>query len=179
MKKAIFYTIALGAIIILFFRGKQVDRELKIEEVNFLTGYGLVTAQAVSKMYNSEIPTSIIMAQAILESGWGTSRAARKYKALFGWKVGHGWKGKRGRNGDGECRAYDNWMHSYIDHARSLSTYTRYEICFDSYASARMSKKQRSHKWARCLQQQGYCPSKDYDDKLIRIINQYKLYQHD
>jgi flagellum-specific peptidoglycan hydrolase FlgJ len=177
MKSYAYILIFAAICIALFYRGKAVEKELKLEEVNFLTGFSLETSKEVSRIHGGKIPTSIIMAQAILESGWGTSRAARKYKALFGWKTGKGWKGKRGRNGDGECRAYDTWMQSYLDHAKSLMAYDRYDACFD--ISQRLTKKQRSHEWARCLQRSGYCPSHDYDDKLIKIINQFNLYQHD
>jgi flagellum-specific peptidoglycan hydrolase FlgJ len=154
----------------------KVNKQLKIEEVNMLTGFGLETAKAVSLMYDRQIPVSVIMAQAILESGWGGSRAARVYNSLFGWKASRDWRGKRGKNGDGACRVYDSWTESYIDHARSLHKYDRYDVCFEIKGK---TKKQISNEWARCLQKQGYCPSKDYSKKLISIINKYKLYEND
>lgn len=154
----------------------HVNRQLKIEEVNMLSGFGLETAKAVSAMYENNIPVSIIQAQAILESGWGGSRAAKVYNSLFGWKASRDWKGKTGYNGDGKCRVYDSWTESYIDHVRSLNQYDRYDRCFEIRGK---SKKQISHEWARCLHEQGYCPSKDYPKKLIRIINKYKLYEND
>lgn len=162
--------------IFLLLTAEKTNRSLKIEEINMLTGFGLETAKAVSTMYDKKIPVSIIMSQAILESGWGRSRAARIYNSLFGWKASNDWKGKVGKNNDGACRVYDSWTQSYIDHARSLNTYNRYNICFDIKGR---TKQKTSHEWARCLQRQGYCPSKDYSKKLISIIDKYKLYEHD
>lgn len=176
MKKTVIISLFCAAVFGLFFRGRQIDRELKLEELNMLTGFGLETAKAVSASHGYRIPTSVIMAQAILESGWGTSKAARIYKAFFGWKTGNDWLGKTGRNGDGACRAYDDATASYIDHARSLATYGRYSACFETRG---LTKKTRARKWAKCLQESGYCPSPDYDDKLIAIIETYNLTQYD
>lgn len=159
-----------------FIRARQVERNLEVERVNMLTGFGLETAKAISAEHGYKIPTSIIMAQAILESGWGTSPAARKYKAFFGWKPGNDWEGKTGQNGDGECRAYDSATKSYLDHARSLASYPRYSSCFEIRG---LTKAAKARKWAKCLQKTGYCPSADYDEKLISIIETYKLYEHD
>ena len=44
-------------------------------------------------LYGIEVHSPII-AQAILESGWGTSSLASKYHNYFGMKCGSSWKGK-------------------------------------------------------------------------------------
>lgn len=72
---------------------------------------------------------SVVVAQAVKESGWGTSELAQRAKALFGIKQ-NGWKGKTyiktatEQKKDGSIykvenavwRAYDNWEQSIIDH---------------------------------------------------------------
>ena len=177
MKKLIFVFCFVFTLLSLFWRGKAVDKQLEIEEVNMLTGFGLETAKAVSAMHEYKIPASVIMAQAILESGWGTSKSARVFNAFFGWKAAGGWRGKTGVNADGKCRAYDHATASYIDHAKSLRQYERYSDCFEVTA---LTKKARAEKWAICLQDAGYCiDRKRYAKKLIKIINKYNLFQHD
>ena len=72
---------------------------------------------------------SVVVAQAVKESGWGTSELAKRAKALFGIKQ-NGWTGKTyiktatEQKKDG-CvyeventvwRAYDSWEQSIIDH---------------------------------------------------------------
>ncbi len=72
---------------------------------------------------------SIVVAQAIKESGWGTSELATRANALFGIKQ-NGWTGQiyykdaTEQNADGSYRkdesaawrAYDSWEQSIIDH---------------------------------------------------------------
>lgn len=72
---------------------------------------------------------SVVVAQAIKESAWGTSELARNANALFGIKQ-NGWTGKlyykdaTEQNPDGtyrkdtsvSWRAYDSWEQSIIDH---------------------------------------------------------------
>lgn len=159
-----------------FYRGRpKVQAELSVREVNMLTGFSPHTAKAVCDMYGKRVPPSVIMAQAILESGWGESKSARKNLSFFGWKASNDWDGPVGKNGDGTCRKYASATESYVDHVRSLSTYPRYSKCFDIKG---LTKKSISHKWVECLEDSGYCRG-DYAKKLKRIINQYKLYQHD
>lgn len=49
--------------------------------------------QKYAKAYGILVHSSII-AQAILESGWGESKLASKYHNYFGMKCGTTWKGK-------------------------------------------------------------------------------------
>lgn len=78
---------------------------------------------------------SLVIAQAMKESGNGTSELAKKAKALFGIKK-NGWKGKTyvkdaiEQNPDGsyqvvkntEWRAYDSWEESILDHNDYIAT---------------------------------------------------------
>lgn len=132
---------------------------------------------------------SVVIAQAILESGWGKSELAKKANALFGIKR-HDWTGKTyikiatEQLQDGtyitvkntEWRAYDSWEQSIIDHndyiaTRRLSDGTlRYERILGNTDYKAV---------CRLLQECGYATSLTYADKLIKLIEQYELTQYD
>lgn len=179
-KIVIFILVVFG----LFFRARHVERQLRDEEINMLTGINLYAAKAACEMYDNKMLVSVTMAMAILESGWGKSKASRRWKAFFGWKAPRDkklqktrfWDGKKGRNGDGECKAYDEITKSWFDHVDSLVRLPRYDECENI---KHPDKRKRAHAVARCLQKSGYCPSKDYDEKLCDIIDKYELYKHD
>lgn len=75
---------------------------------------------------------SVIIAQAILESGWGTSQLAGKAFNLFCIKADKSWKGAtyklptteyvKGRpiTMDASWRKYDCWAESIINHSQFL-----------------------------------------------------------
>lgn len=121
------------------------------------------------------IPASITLAQGLLESSAGNSRLAREANNHFGIKCGSGWKGKtikhkaeRGK----ECfRKYKNAEESYEDHSRFLKR-DRYKPLFKLKTSDYKG-------WARTLRKCGYATDKKYPDKLISLIERYKLYQYD
>lgn len=73
---------------------------------------------------------SLVMAQAILESGWGRSRLARAHGNLFGIK-GPGVELPTREGASLHTRAtfrvYDSWGASIDDHGRLLATDARYE----------------------------------------------------
>ena len=131
---------------------------------------------AISEMKRTGIPASIKLAQAILESDGGNSRLAVKANNHFGIKCGSKWQGKTiGHDDDkrGECfRVYDNPEGSYRDHSDFLVQGSRYASLFNL--------KSTDYKgWSRGLKAAGYATAKDYDSKLIRIIETHKLYIFD
>ncbi|MCL2106490.1 MAG: glucosaminidase domain-containing protein [Oscillospiraceae bacterium] len=120
---------------------------------------------------------SLIIAQAILESGWGKSELAQKANALFGIKAGTGWHGRRidkktSEHIDGEqveitaaFRAYDSWEESIADHGALLRS-ARYKAV----------QGERDYKKAcRAVHVAGYATGPDYASKLIKLIEQYQL----
>ena len=78
---------------------------------------------------------SVVVAQAVKESGWGTSELAQRAKALFGIKQNE-WTGKTyikaatEQHKDGSIytvartiwRAYDNWEQSVLDHNNYIAS---------------------------------------------------------
>ena len=131
---------------------------------------------AVREMHLHKIPASITLAQGILESGRGRSELARKSNNHFGIKCHTGWKGKRVYHDDdakGECfRKYDYPESSYHDHSEFLTKRRRYAFLF-SYGTTNYKK------WAKGLKKAGYATDKKYPVKLIRLIEDYKLYEFD
>lgn len=130
-------------------------------------------AIAIDHMERYGIPASITMAQGILESDSGNSFLSRSSNNHFGIKCKRNWTGDRVYHDDdeaGECfRAYPTVEDSYEDHARFLDEQPRYDSLFvyssDDYRS-----------WARGLKACGYATAPDYAERLVRIIEDSKLY---
>ncbi len=119
------------------------------------------------------IPASITMAQGILESDSGNSTLARGSNNHFGIKCKSDWKGKTFTHTDdapNECfRAYKSVEDSYEDHAKFLDESPRYDSLFSYRADD-------YHSWARGLKAAGYATAPDYATRLIKIIEDNKLY---
>lgn len=124
---------------------------------------------------------SLTIAQAILESSWGGSQLTLKANNLFGMKAFSDWKGRRITlptvewydNGlqvvNSDFRAYESLNESIEDHNKLLS-YSRYKSvreCAD-YKSA-----------CEIIYECGYSTDPKYSEKLIRIIEENKLYEFD
>ena len=130
---------------------------------------------AIEQMLKFKIPASITLALGLLESGAGYSELATKGNNHFGIKC-HGWTGRKTYHDDDEAqecfRAYNNVYESYEDHSLLLSRQPRYRSLFsldgDDYKG-----------WAHGLKKCGYATSPTYAQKLIGIIELYKLQQYD
>ena len=131
---------------------------------------------AVSEMYRSGVPASITLAQGLLESGYGRSELAVKSNNHFGIKCHNGWQGGRVYHDDdakGECfRKYDRPEDSYRDHSDFLRYRDRYKFLFEYKITDYKS-------WAYGLKKAGYATDPSYPSKLIKLIEDYKLYSYD
>lgn len=131
---------------------------------------------AVNNMQKHKIPASITMAQALLESGAGKSELAKKSNNHFGIKCHTGWSGKNVKADDdykGECfRKYDRVEDSFEDHSLFLTSRKHYNPLFALDISDYKS-------WAKGLQKAGYATDKAYANKLIKLIEDYELYEFD
>jgi flagellum-specific peptidoglycan hydrolase FlgJ len=131
---------------------------------------------AVKEMHENKIPASITLAQGILESGKGTSQLALKSNNHFGIKCHAGWNGERVYHDDdekGECfRKYQYVETSYDDHSAFLTKRKRYAFLFN-YGTEDYKN------WAKGLKKAGYATDKKYPNKLIKIIEDYRLYEFD
>ena len=83
------------------------------------------------------IPVSLALAQAAIESGWGTSRFARQGNALFGqwaWQASQGIKPAKASNSRAVVRSFPNLFGSVRAYMHNLNTHA-------SYASFRERRK--------------------------------------
>src|SRR5690606_1987386 len=138
-----------------------------------------VAPGAIETYQKYGILPSIIIAQAILETGRGKSRIGNN---IFGIKAGSNWKGKTRtaqaseyRNGKwvsttATLRDYDAVAESIMDYAELVGTAPRYE-------AVRNAKDYKEA--ARALQEAGYATDPEYAQKLINIIEQNNLIMYD
>ena len=135
----------------------------------------LYSPMAVSEMYRSGVPASITLAQGLLESQSGASPLATKGNNHFGIKCSN-WKGKTMKHDDdrkNECfRVYDSVEESYRDHSDFLRYRDRYKFLFENELTDYQG-------WAYGLKKAGYATDPEYPQKLIRLIEDYRLYDFD
>jgi flagellum-specific peptidoglycan hydrolase FlgJ len=130
-------------------------------------------AQNEMQLYG--IPASITLAQGVLESGSGKGTLSVKANNHFGIKC-HKWTGAKVYHDDDkkqECfRKYKDVKYSYRDHSLFLKDRKRYAKLFKL-------KKENYRGWAKELRNAGYATDKKYPQKLISLIERYKLYEFD
>ena len=130
---------------------------------------------------------SISAAQAILESGWGSSKLAKApNNNLFGIKDSEDWNGEivtvptqEYVNGEyitvnAAFRKYASWNDSVVDHAKF---FTSTEWRKNNYRKVVNETDYRIA--AQELKNAGYATDPSYPGKLIRLIEAYKLYEWD
>jgi len=130
---------------------------------------------------------SITAAQAILESGWGSSELAKApNNNLFGIKDSEDWNGEivtvptqEYVNGDyitvnAAFRKYASWNDSVVDHAKF---FTSTEWRKNNYRKVVNETDYRIA--AQELKNAGYATDPGYAGKLISLIEAYKLYEWD
>ena len=130
------------------------------------------------------MPASVTIAQAILESYWGSSRLAHDANNYFGIKAQTRggtagsvsfsvWEVLGGRNVAQwqAFRAYTTIADSFVDHGLFFVQNWRYA----SAMSARGDPKQ----FAREINRAGYATDPSYASKLIGLMDRYDLYRYD
>lgn len=131
---------------------------------------------AMEEMRIFKIPSSITLAQGIIESSSGKSELTRKSNNHFGIKCHKGWKGDKVYHDDdkkGECfRVYKDPMTSFRDHSVFLTERERYSGLFKL-------KKEDYVRWAKGLSEAGYATDRRYPAKLIALIEKYQLDRFD
>ncbi|MDR1585289.1 MAG: glucosaminidase domain-containing protein [Prevotellaceae bacterium] len=157
----------------------------------FVLSFTLSYSQSKNKAYNDYIqkyhsvaqrqqseygiPSSIILAQGLLESNAGASYLAVNANNHFGIKC-HNWTGAteyRDDDAKNECfRKYKHALDSYEDHSQFLIARPRYAALFKL-------KPSDYEGWAHGLKKAGYATDPAYAFKLISIIDTYDLHQYD
>lgn len=130
---------------------------------------------AMIEQARHNIPASITLAQALIESGAGKSELARLSNNHFGIKCHSNWEGEKVYHDDdqkGECfRKYNKVIDSFEDHSLFLKR-DRYKALFSYKISDYKS-------WAYGLKAAGYATDPKYPTKLIKIIEDYNLTRFD
>lgn len=126
----------------------------------------------VNKENGYQLYNSVIIAQSVLETGWGQSKIMMKANALFGIKAGSGWKGKVYSSYTNEVydgvesteyatfRAYDSIEESVEDY---------YKLIKNNYKKALNCNTQKES--IEAIKNGGYATDPDYVSKIMSIIN--------
>ncbi|MEI8109362.1 MAG: glucosaminidase domain-containing protein [Chitinophagia bacterium] len=130
---------------------------------------------AISEMQRTGVPAAIKLAQAILESQSGRSKLATTANNHFGIKCKTEWTGNKTYQDDderGECfRVYRSVEESYKDHSDFLRNRPYYTSLFSLNPSDLKG-------WAYGLKKAGYATNPSYPQRLLSIIEDYKLDQY-
>ena len=151
-----------------------MDKEAFIQKV----------AEKVSKyapLYGISVHSPII-AQAIIESGWGKSGLASKYHNYFGLKCGSSWKGKSVNMATKEeykvgtmTNIRDNFR-VFDDFDDGIRGYFEF-INTRRYANLKGVK--NPEEYVRRLKADGYATSSKYADNIMRVVHDNKLTRFD
>ena len=115
-----------------------------------------------------EIPPSLALSQAIIESGWGTSRAARKKHSTFGHMATKT-----------KVKTFDNLHHNVKSYAKNLNTHGAYKGFREARAKMRHSgEKICGHQLASYLLKYSVRGSA-YTQELQRMIKRLDLHHFD
>jgi flagellum-specific peptidoglycan hydrolase FlgJ len=143
-----------------------------------------IAEAAVESADQTGVPASVTIAQAILESYWGSSRLAIEANNYFGIKAqtrnGSAgairfdvWEVIGGRNvmQSQAFRAYTTIAESFVDHGLFFVENGRY--------SAAMAARNDARQFAREVNRAGYATDPAYASKLIGLMDRYDLYRYD
>jgi flagellum-specific peptidoglycan hydrolase FlgJ len=156
---------------------KGVDDALVAEKMEACRSYvERFAASAISEMKQYDIPASITLAQGLLETNAGDSRLAIESNNHFGIKCRTKCRHCTCRNYSDDdvydmFRVFDTSWESFREHSILLSN--------QRYKHLKKLGKKDYKGWAAGLKKAGYATDKNYDKKLIRIIEELDLYQFD
>ena len=137
---------------------------------------------------DTRVPTSVTLAQAILESGWGRSSLSANDRNFFGMKCFNNAPGSYAAGCHAyttqECttagvcsttvatfRTYASAAASFTDHGMALKNLSRYAAAF-TYVNDPNQFIAEVHKG-------GYATDPLYTTKLVNLMTKYNLYQYD
>ena len=125
---------------------------------------------------------SPIIAQAIIESGWGKSGLASKYHNYFGLKCGGSWKG-----GSVNMSTKEEYKPGVVTNIRdNFRTYEDFDAGIRGYFEfintkryANLKRVKSPEEYVRRLKADGYATSSKYVDNVMRVIRDNKLTRFD
>lgn len=140
--------------------------------------------QKYAPRYGIKIASPII-AQAILESGWGTSDLGQRNN-FFGLKCRSNWKGKsyskltKEEYTPGQITTITDNFRVYDNPEQGVEGY--FEFLFDPIAGGRYDNLKgvtNPDTYIELIKADGYCTTSNYVDQLKRIVRDYNLTQYD
>ncbi|MFR6659549.1 MAG: LysM peptidoglycan-binding domain-containing protein [Clostridia bacterium] len=127
--------------------------------------------------------SSVVIAQAICESGWGQSKIMMKANAIFGIKASSNWKGKVYNANTQECydgSTYTNitaCFRAYNNLAESISDY--FDLITKSERYRRATVAETPLECITAIKNGGYATSPTYINTIMSIINSNNLTKYD
>ena len=174
-----------------YFRHDGTMGAEKLTEKEFIKKIGKL---AKADMKRSGVLASVTIAQAILESGYGTTKLALEGNNLFGMKAslsGNTWKSKwDGATWSVKTLEYLNGsqvtmtaaFRAYPDYAASVRDHSDYLTGAKNGTALRYQGIVGNKSYRRTIQiikQGGYATSPTYVSTVVKIIKQYKLTRYD
>jgi LysM repeat protein len=134
-----------------------------------------MTPEEYIEKYKEDAVKEMYLAQGMLESGNGNSALCRNANNHFGIKCHNEWAGETYIMDDdsaNECfRKYENVLDSYSDHGLFLYSRSRYAKLFELPINDYKG-------WCYGLKAAGYATDPKYPERLIDIIERYKLQEY-
>lgn len=145
-----------------------------------------VTGPAVESQARYGVPASVIIAQAVHESGWGTSTLAATANNYFGMTCANGDPGRIAigcrtgldrtcdqngcRRSTANFRVYRSIRDSFRDHGRQLATSRRYARAY--------ARRNDPHRFISEMHRAGYATDPRYPQLIKKIMTKYGLYRY-
>ncbi len=147
---------------------KELERVAEEKKITYLKRFSDV---AINERRKYGIPSSIILANALLMSTAGERAYTIDGKNHFGLSCSKDWAGKKS-NVNGQCyRWYENSWRSF----RDFSIY----ITSGKYQSLRKLGAEDYKRWAYSMERHGFYLDRGSADLVIKIIERYKLNELD
>lgn len=139
--------------------------------------------QNANLIRNTPLFNSVVIAQAICETGWGKSNIMMKAKAIFGIKANKNWKSKVYNSKTKECydgikyttisacfRAYDSYQESVNDYFKLICENSRYKKALNC---------KNYKECITAIKNGGYATSPTYINTICSIIENNNLTRFD
>ncbi|MEE6725887.1 glucosaminidase domain-containing protein [Pediococcus acidilactici] len=150
-------------------------------QTNFVNG---IVADVMSVCQSNNLYASVAMAQAVVESAYGSSTLAQEAHNLFGIKADSTWHGATYTKNTQEVingrtvtisaafRKYDSFKDSIADYAKKLESRPQYANAFSNHAHNYVES-------VKAIKAGGYATAPTYVSSIVNCINNYGFYKLD